>query len=62
MVTGNRPSVTIVDVSEQVDADMIMITSRGRGGIDLFMMGSAAHRIVEKTDRLVLLLPVHEDP
>ena len=62
MVSGNRPAVTIVEVSEEVNADMIMITSRGRGGMDLFMMGSVAHRIVEHTMRPVMLVPVHEDP
>jgi nucleotide-binding universal stress UspA family protein len=61
MVAGNRPAVTIVEAAEQVDADMIMITSRGRGGMDLFIMGSVAHRIVEHTDRLVLLVPVHKN-
>jgi len=62
LVTGNRPSITVVEVGDQVDADMIMITSRGRGGMDLLMMGSAAYRIVEQTNRLVLLVPVHKDP
>jgi len=62
MVMGNRPAVTIVDVSEEVDADLIMITSRGRGGMDLFMMGSVAHRIIEQTTRPVLLVPVHDKP
>ena len=61
-VTGNRPAVTIVEIGDEVDADMIVITSRGRGGMDLLMMGSEAHRVVEKTQRLVLLVPVHEDP
>jgi nucleotide-binding universal stress UspA family protein len=61
MVSGNRPAATIVDVADEVDADLIMITSRGRGGMDLFMMGSVAHRIVEGTARPVFLVPVHKD-
>ena len=61
MVAGNRPTVTIVEVSEAVNADMVMITSRGRGGMDLFMMGSVAHRIIEQTSCPVLLVPVHEN-
>jgi nucleotide-binding universal stress UspA family protein len=61
MVTGYRPAVTVVEVGEEMGADMIMITSRGRGGIDLLLMGSVAHRIVEHTDRPVFLVPVHED-
>jgi nucleotide-binding universal stress UspA family protein len=62
LVSGNRPATRIVEVGEEEDADLIMITSRGRGGMDLFMMGSEAHRIVEKTDRPVLLVPVHDNP
>jgi nucleotide-binding universal stress UspA family protein len=61
MVTGNRPAVTIVNVGEIIEADLIMITSRGRGGMDLFMMGSVAHRIVEQTTCNVLLVPVHDN-
>ncbi len=62
MVTGNRPSVRIVEVAEEEDVDLIMITSRGRGGMDLLMMGSEAHRIIERTERPVFLVPVHADP
>ncbi len=62
LVSGNRPATRIVEVGEEEDADLIMITSRGRGGMDLFMMGSEAHRVVEKTDRPVLLVPVPEEP
>ena len=62
MVSGNRPSITIVEVADEVGADLIMITSRGRGGMDLFMMGSVAHRIVEHTTKPIILFPVHEPP
>jgi nucleotide-binding universal stress UspA family protein len=61
LVKGNRPAVTIVDVCEEISADLIMMTSRGRGGMDLFMMGSVAHRVVEHTSQLVFLLPAHDD-
>lgn len=62
MVSGNRPAATIVEVAESIDADLVMITSQGRGGMALFMMGSVAHRVVEGTTRPVFLVPVHQDP
>jgi len=62
IVSGNRPAVRIVEVGEEEDVDLIMITSQGRGGMDLFLMGSVAHRIVEHSNRPVLLVPVHEEP
>jgi len=61
VVSGNRPAVTIVNYAETINADMIMITTRGRGGMDLFMTGSVAHRIVENTDKAVMLVPTHQE-
>jgi nucleotide-binding universal stress UspA family protein len=61
MVAGNRPAVTIVEESNKNDVDLILMTSRGRGGMDLFMMGSVAHRVIEKATCPVLLVPVHEE-
>jgi nucleotide-binding universal stress UspA family protein len=41
-------------------ADMIMITSHGRGGLDYLMIGSVAQRIVENTKIPVFIVPVYE--
>jgi nucleotide-binding universal stress UspA family protein len=58
LVTGSMPARTIVEVAEQENADMIMITSRGRGGLDLLMMGSVAQRVVQSTQNPVFMVPI----
>jgi nucleotide-binding universal stress UspA family protein len=60
MVTGSIPVQTILKVSEDEDVDMIMITSQGRGGIDLLMMGSVAQRLVQNTDKPVFMVPIQD--
>jgi nucleotide-binding universal stress UspA family protein len=62
MVTGSLPARTIVNVAKEEDVDLIMNTSRGRGGIDLFMLGSEAQRIVENTTKPVFMMPIQSRP
>jgi nucleotide-binding universal stress UspA family protein len=57
IVTGSLPARTIVSVAEQEDADLIMLTSRGRGSLEL-LVGSVAQRVVESTDKPVLMMPI----
>ena len=54
------PARTIVETAASEDADMIMITSRGRGGLDYLMVGSVAQRIVENTEIPVFIVPIQE--
>ncbi len=62
MVAGSLPARTIVNVAEEEDVDLIMSTSRGRGGLDLFMLGSEAQRIVENTAKPVFMMPIQTRP
>jgi len=62
MVTGTLPARTIVNVGHDEDVDMIMSTSRGRGGFALFMAGSEAQRIVEKSEKNVFMIPIRDRP
>ncbi len=62
LVTGSNPARTIFQVSEAEDVDLIMMATRGRGGLDRILMGSVAERLVQHTVRPVLLVPVHEAP
>ena len=58
VVSGSIPAQTIVRVSENKNADLIMLTSRGRGGLKLMFMGSVAEEVVQKTDKPVFMLPI----
>jgi nucleotide-binding universal stress UspA family protein len=60
IVTGSMPARTIVETATSEEADMIMITSRGRGGLDYLMVGSVAQRIVENTEIPVFIVPIQE--
>ena len=59
VVTGSLPARTIVSVAEQEDADLIMLTSRGRGQLER-LLGSVARRVVESTDKPVFIMPIPE--
>ena len=59
IVTGSLPARTILSVSEQEDVDLIMLTSRGRGKLEL-LVGSVAQRVVEGTAKPVFMMPVPE--
>ena len=62
MVTGTLPVRTIVSVGDEDDVDLIMSTSRGRGGLDLFMLGSKAQRVVEQSEKNVFMIPIRDRP
>ena len=58
IVTGAEPAETILAVSESEAVDLIMIATHGRGGLDRFMMGSVADRVVQQTKVPVFLVPI----
>jgi nucleotide-binding universal stress UspA family protein len=58
VVTGSIPAPTIVQVGEEEEADMIMLTSRGRGGLDIVLMGSVAQRVVQITSDPIFMMPI----
>jgi nucleotide-binding universal stress UspA family protein len=62
VVTGSLPARTIVSTSDELQADMIMMTSRGRGGLDLLFMGSVAQRVVEGTSLPIFMIPIRDRP
>jgi nucleotide-binding universal stress UspA family protein len=62
ITTGSLPVRTIVSVSDEEDVDMIMLTSRGRGGLDLLFMGSVAERVVAQTTKAVFMMPILDRP
>ncbi len=58
IVTGSYPARAIVDVGKREGVDLIMISSQGRGGLDLIFMGSVAQQVVQLTDSPVFILPI----
>lgn len=60
IVKGSIPTRMILKVSEDEKVDMIMLTSRGRGSLDLLLMGSVAEEVVNNTTLPVLMMPVRD--
>jgi nucleotide-binding universal stress UspA family protein len=61
IVTGSIPAKTIVDVSKEKHIDLIMVTSRGRGGLKLLFMGSVADQVIEGADCMVFIMPIPDE-
>ncbi|MCO5189495.1 MAG: universal stress protein [Anaerolineae bacterium] len=57
IVTGSSAASTIIDVCEDEEADLIMMTTHGFSGLDRFMLGSVAERVIQHTIAPVFLLP-----
>ena len=57
LVKGSRPATTIVETAEEGDFGLIALTSNGRGTFDRMIMGSDSERVVDNTDRCVLMMP-----
>ena len=50
------PASTIVDYAKNIDADLIVIGSRGRGALGSLVLGSVSHGVVHAADRNVLIV------
>jgi nucleotide-binding universal stress UspA family protein len=59
IVSGSRPAIEIVEVAKRENADLIMMATHGRGGLDRLWVGSVMERVVADTNLPVFLLPIH---
>ncbi len=57
VVTGTDPDRTIVRVAEEVKADLVMLTTHGRMGLDRLFVGATADWVIRHTLTPVFLLP-----
>lgn len=51
-----RPSQIIVEKSEELDVDMVVMGSRGLGGITGWVLGSTSKKVVDQCKRQVLVI------
>ncbi|MEW5871793.1 MAG: universal stress protein [Chloroflexota bacterium] len=61
VVTGSYPARAIVNISKREAVDLIMISSQGRGGLDLLFMGSVAQQVVQLADSPVFIFPINKE-
>jgi nucleotide-binding universal stress UspA family protein len=57
LVKGSRPATTIVETAEEENYGLILLTSNGRGTFDRMIMGEDSERVVDSTNRCVLMMP-----
>jgi len=50
-------AVAILAVAGDVDADVIVLGTRGRSGLKSLMLGSVSHAVLHHADRPVLVIP-----
>lgn len=61
IVTGSHPARTITAAARREAADLILITSHGRGGLDRLFMGSVAQQVVQLADSPVFIVPINHE-
>ena len=61
LVKGSRPATTIVETAEEEDYSLILLTANGRGTFDRMIMGADSERVVDRTNRCVLMMPSRND-
>jgi nucleotide-binding universal stress UspA family protein len=48
---------TILAAAAEVDADLVVMGTRGLSGVESFLLGSVSHAVVHHADRAVLVVP-----
>ena len=56
MLREGKPGVTILKVSEEISADLIVIPSHGYHGMKRLVLGSVAERVIRHATCSVLVL------
>lgn len=56
MLREGRPSATIVDLAENDGVDIIVMGSRGIGGITGWILGSTSHQVVDSCTKPILIV------
>ena len=59
-IAAGRPSGVLLDVADEVDADLIVVGARGLGPVGRFVRGSVSTRVAQHAKRDVLIVE-HDD-
>jgi len=55
-VMSGKPADAVIETAKEKDADLIVVGSHGRTGLERLLMGSVAERIIVLSDRAVLVV------
>jgi nucleotide-binding universal stress UspA family protein len=56
-VREGSPAACIIEAAKDQDADLIAMSTHGRSGLDRFVLGSVAERVLHEADRPLMLIP-----
>jgi nucleotide-binding universal stress UspA family protein len=56
IMEDGRPASVIAEIADRVDADVIVVGRRGRGGVAELVLGSVSHELVLHSKRPILLI------
>jgi nucleotide-binding universal stress UspA family protein len=62
VMEDGRPASVIAQVGDSIDADVIVVGRRGRGGVAELVLGSVSHELVLHSKRPILLISTAEQP
>jgi nucleotide-binding universal stress UspA family protein len=62
VVRSGDPAPTLLDVADDIDADLVVLGTRGRGGPEELMLGSVARTVADRARRPTLVLPAAAGP
>jgi nucleotide-binding universal stress UspA family protein len=57
VIRSGDPARTLLDVADDVDADLVVVGSRGRGGPHELLLGSVARTVADRARRPTLVVP-----
>jgi nucleotide-binding universal stress UspA family protein len=62
VMEDGRPASVIAKVADAIDADVIVVGRRGRGGVAELVLGSVSHELVLHSRRPILLISTTAQP
>jgi nucleotide-binding universal stress UspA family protein len=62
VMEDGRPASVIATVADGIDADVIVVGRRGRGGVAELVLGSVSHELVLHSKRPILLISTAAQP
>lgn len=62
MVVEATPSSAILKTADEIDADIIVMGTHGRGGFNRFLLGSVTERVLHETSRPLLTVRETDKP
>lgn len=61
-VVLGEPAAMLMDVAEEIDADLVLIGARGMGALESVLVGSVSKVVISRCTKPVLVVKMPEEP